>query len=187
MEEDIKKCIEILQNGGTILYPTDTIWGIGCDATNNDAVEKIYSVKNRPENKSFVILLDDFEKLKSYLECVPDKVIDLINSNKKPLTIIYQGAKNLAKNLISGDGSIGIRIVRDDFCKKLIHTFGKPIVSTSANLSGKEAPLFFSDISDEIVKGVDFVVKFNQDRKTNFKPSTIIKLTEDGHFITIRE
>ena len=187
MEEDIKKCVEVLQNGGMILNPTDTIWGIGCDATNSDAVEKINIIKNRPENKSFVILLDDFEKIKLYLEHVSDKAIELINRNKKPLTIIFPGAKNLAKNVISEDGSIGIRIVRDDFCKKLIHTFGKPIVSTSANISGKEAPLFFLEISGEIIKGVDFVVKFNQDKKTNFKPSTIIKLTGDGHFITIRE
>jgi len=187
MEEDIKKCIDVLQNGGTILYPTDTIWGIGCDATNSDAVEKIYIIKNRPENKRFVILLDDFEKLKFYLEHVPDKANDFISSYDKPLTIIFPGAKNLAKNVISNDGSIGIRIVRDDFCKKLIHTFGKPIVSSSANISGKEAPLFFPDISGEIVIKVDFVVKFNQDKKTNFKPSTIIKLTENGNFITIRE
>jgi len=187
MENDILKCIETLKNGGTILYPTDTIWGIGCDATNEKAVKKVNALKNRKENKHYLISLDSPSELIFYLDELPPIALELINSYNKPLTIIYPKARNIAKNLIAPDGSIGIRVVKDEFCKELIHRFGSPIVSTSANLSGSPAPVSFPMIHESIVKNADYVVKYNQDRITGIKPSTIIKLTGKDEFVIIRE
>jgi L-threonylcarbamoyladenylate synthase len=186
MDQEIDKCIAVLKKGGTILYPTDTIWGIGCDATNEKAINKIYKLKKRPETKSLIILLEDASKLGNYVKKIPDIAWDLIDSIETPLTIIYPNAKNLPKNVIGEDHSIAIRLVKNDFCKRLIREFGKPIVSSSANVSGDPAPLVFRCISNEIINNVDYVVTINQDVLTEVKASRIIKLNENGEFNIIR-
>ena len=186
IETDIINAIRVLEQGGIILYPTDTIWGIGCDATNKIAVEKIYRVKSRSEAKSLIILLDTIEKLSIYIEKVPDITSDLLASITNPVTIIYSNARKLASNVIASDGTIAIRIVKDDFCTELIRRFGKPIVSTSANLSGLESPAIFSQIDDDIKKTVDYIVSYKQDTFTRSKPSTIIRLRDDGMYTIIR-
>lgn len=185
-EEDLIKTLKALQSGGIILYPTDTIWGIGCDATNYKAVEKVYRIKNRNEAKSLIVLLDNFDNLSTYIEKVPDITFDLLASITNPVTIIYSNARKLANNVIAPDGTIAIRIVKDDFCKELIRRFGKPIVSTSANLSGSESPAVFSQITDEIKKAVDYTVSYKQDYFNRSKPSTIIRLRDDGLYTVIR-
>lgn len=187
MEEEIKKALEVLKEGGTILYPTDTVWGIGCDATNKDAVAKVYKIKEREESKSLIVLLDNEQKLNKYLNDVPGVAWDLIEFTEKPLTIIYPGARGLAPNAIAEDGSVGIRITKDEFCKKLIYKFNKPIISTSANISGKPTPRNFSEIPDAIKKGVDYVVNYRQHEKNNPPPSTIIQLQMNGEFKIIRK
>ncbi len=185
-DNDIQKSLEVLRAGGTLLYPTDTIWGLGCDATNQRAVQKIYSIKSRSEAKSLIILIDDFEKLSTYVEIVPEITSDLLASITNPVTIIYSNARRLAPNVVASDGTIAIRIVKDDFCKELIRQFGKPIVSTSANLSGFEAPATFSQVSDDIKDAVDYIVSYKQDYYSVSKPSTIIRLREDGMYTIIR-
>ena len=185
-EIDIVNAIRVLEQGGIILYPTDTIWGIGCDATNSKAVDKIYHIKRRTEAKSLIILLDNFEKLSDYVEKVPDITSDLLASITNPVTIIYSNARRLAQNVIAADGTIAIRIVKDDFCNELIRRFGKPIVSTSANISGVEPPVVFSQIVDEIKKSIDYIVSYKQDYFTRSKPSTIIRLRDDGMYTIIR-
>ena len=185
-ENDIQNSLEVLKAGGTLLYPTDTIWGIGCDATNQRAVQKIYSIKSRSEAKSLIILIDDFEKLSTYVESVPEITGDLLASITNPVTIIYSIARRLAPNVVASDGTIAIRIVKDDFCKELIRQFGKPIVSTSANMSGFEAPAIFSQVTDDIKDAVDYIVSYKQDYFTVSKPSTIIRLREDGMYTIIR-
>lgn len=187
MENDLRTATEVLKNGGLILYPTDTIWGIGCDATNEKAIEKVYSLKKRQDEKSLLILLDVADKLPDYVDEVPEIAWNLIEVADKPLTIIYPGARNLAGNLISADGSIGIRIVQDEFCKKLIHRFGKPIVSTSANISGNPWPATFHKIDHNLVKAVDYVVKHRQEDPERGKPSGILKLSVRGEVQVIRE
>ena len=187
MEEDIKKACEILSKGGIIVYPTDTIWGIGCDATNEEAVKKIYAIKQRADSKSMLVLLDSSAKLDYYISDLPDIALDLIEISGKPLTIIYSGAKNLASNLIAEDGSIGIRITQESFSKELCRRFKKPIVSTSANISGKPSPANFSEIEWTIISAVDYVVNYRQDDLTKSKPSSIIKLDTGGVLKIIRE
>lgn len=187
MENDIIHCVEVLKRGGTILYPTDTIWGIGCDATNPKAVEKIYRIKKRMESKSLIILVEDEARLLQHTGTVPDIAWDLIRSVETPLTIVYPQARNLAKNLVAEDGTIAIRIVKNDFCRDLIRRFGKPIVSTSANISGQTPPMMFRHISPDIRKEVDYVVTLHQDILREVKPSTIIKLNETGEFEIIRK
>lgn len=186
-DEEIAKALVVLKNGGTILYPTDTIWGIGCDATNPKAVEKVYALKRRAESKSLIILLDSFDKIGRYVEIVPDVAYDLVSNMETPLTIIYSAAKNLAHNVIAEDGTIAIRIVNDDFCRQLISRFGKPIVSSSANISGDSAPLIFSSIDEEIVNKADSVVNHKRDVFNRSQPSTIIRLLENGEFTIIRQ
>ncbi len=186
MKEIIQETVKYLKEGKTILYPTDTIWGVGCDATNSRAVQKVYKLKQRDETKSLIILLDHIDKLSLYLKEVPQVAYDLINNIENPLTIIYQNAKGLAKNVIAKDKSIAIRIVKNDFCRELIKAFGKPIVSTSANLSDEPTPLFFNQISAEIKNSVDYVVDIDQHLINKVKPSTIIKLKVDGEFEIIR-
>ena len=186
MEQEIERCIAVLKKGGTILYPTDTIWGIGCDATSEKAVAKIYHIKKRAEIKSLIILVDDRDMISDYVKSVPEIAWDLMDSVDKPLTIIYPNAKNLPKNVIGEDKSIAIRVVKNDFCIRLIKKFGKPIVSSSANISGDQAPLVFRCISKEIIQNVDYVVNLNQDILQEVKPSRIIKLEESGAFNIIR-
>lgn len=186
-KQDLDSALTTLKNGGVILYPTDTVWGLGCDATNEAAVEKINQIKGRAADKSFIILLDIDSKIQSYITEVPDVAYDLIEYAENPLTIIFSGAKNLAKNVINVDGTVGVRIVQHEFCKQLLQRFRKPIVSTSANLSGEPTPQFYDEISDDIVKAVDYVVKLEQELQTPKKPSTIIKLGPTGQFSFIRK
>lgn len=185
--QELQRTLEVLNNGGTILYPTDTIWGIGCDATNSRAVEKVYRLKQRVESKSLIVLLDEIEKLPVYVSKVPEIAADLIQSYDKPLTIIFPNAKNLAKNVIAPDKSIAIRIVKEPFCRAMIKSLNKPIVSTSANISNAPTALTFSKISKGISDNVDYVVNLFQDKFNQTKPSTIIKITEDGDYVIIRE
>lgn len=186
LKEEIEKALEIIKAGGIILYPTDTVWGIGCDATNEIAVEKIIKLKGRAENKSLIILLDNENRIESYVSDVPEIAYDLIEYAENPLTIVFSGAKNLASNVKNQDNSIGIRIVKHPFCQQLIHRFRKPIVSTSANLSGNPTPKNFHEIDEEIINGVDYVVNIEQEDLTPKKPSTIMKLEADGRFNFIR-
>jgi len=187
MENDLKQALDVLRQGGVILYPTDTIWGIGCDATNQKAVEKVYALKKRQDEKSLLVLLDRAERLADYLDEVPEMAWNLIEISDKPLTIIYPGARNLAPNLVAADGSVGIRIVQDEFCRKLVQRFGKPVVSTSANISGQPWPEGFHKIDRELVKAVDYVVKHRQDDNGKAKPSGIIRLGVHGEVQVIRE
>lgn len=186
MQEEIKKAADTLRKGGTILYPTDTIWGIGCDATNCEAVKKVFTIKGREETKSLLMLVDSLDRVYRYVENVPDIACELIEASDVPLTIIYSCAVDLAGNLINEDGSIGIRITRDPFCRELIRRFGKPIVSTSANQSDCPHPGNFSEISSDIISSVDYVVNHRQTEKTKFNPSPIIKLGPKGEIKIIR-
>jgi len=187
MIEDIKAALEVLQKGGVILYPTDTIWGIGCDACNEDAVKKVYSIKNRVDSKSMLVLMENLALIERYVTEVPDIAYDLIELTDKPLTIIFDGAKSLAKNLIAEDGSVGIRITAEKFSSELIRRFRRPIVSTSANLSGKPSPACFDEIDQEIIDAVDYVVKYRQDDRQKTVPSSIMKLGRGGEIKIIRE
>jgi len=187
MLQELENAVSIMKKGGVILYPTDTVWGIGCDATNFTATDRIYKLKKRRESKSMIILVNDINMFQEYVSDLPDIALDLINTFEKPTTIIYPHAKNIAKNLIGSDGSIAIRIVKNDFCNQLIHLLGKPIVSTSANISGEQTPLSFNKISNEITQSVDFIVSINHDKINQFKPSTILRLMENGEFKVIRQ
>jgi len=187
MQEDIKKACEILRKGGIIIYPTDTIWGIGCDATNEEAVNRVYDIKKRNDSKSMLVLLDSPAKLQTYVKEVPDIAWDLIELTEKPLTIIYEGAKNLATNLIAADGSIGIRITTEKFSSELCRQYRKPIVSTSANISGEPSPASFKYISDIVKEKVDYVVEYRQSDVSKTSPSSIIKLDKSGTIEIIRK
>ncbi|GGE08697.1 threonylcarbamoyl-AMP synthase [Sphingobacterium cellulitidis] len=186
-KEDLNQALETLKSGGLILYPTDTIWGIGCDATNPEAVEKIFALKGRDKGKSMIILLGNDNQLVSYVREVPEVAYELLEASEKPLTIIYSNAKNLAPNAIAEDGSIGIRVVKHPFCEQLLQRFRKPIVSTSANISGEPSARNFSEISEDIIQGVDYVVKFGQQELSNGTASTIMKLDPSGKFEFIRK
>ncbi len=187
LNREIEKALDVLKKGGTILYPTDTIWGIGCDATNVKAVEKVYKIKQRPDSKSLITLVSDTDQLQEYAQNIPPTVFDLIKQSEKPITIIYPKGKGLASNVIAEDGSVGIRIVNHPFCQKLIRVLGNPIVSTSANISGTPSPIYFRAISQEIRNSVDYVVEIDQELIEEIKPSRIIKLEENGLFTIIRE
>ncbi len=186
MNRDIKQALEVLRKGGVILYPTDTIWGLGCDAENEEAVKRIYEIKKRVDSKSMLVLVDSPLRLEMYVEEVPDIAWDLVETADKPLTIIYPKGKNFAPNLLAKDGSIGIRMVKDDFCKRLISHFQKPIVSSSANISGKKTAATFNEISQEIIESADYVVEYRQDDFSEQKSSSIIKLSLGGLFEIIR-
>jgi L-threonylcarbamoyladenylate synthase len=187
MNEDIKKAFDVLVAGGLILYPTDTIWGIGCDATNEEAVQKVYRLKKRTGSKALVTLLDNPVKLDFYIDGVPDIAWDLIELTDKPLTIIYDNARNVASNLIAEDGSLAIRITKEKFSQELCRRFRKALVSTSANTGGEPAPANFSEISEEIKNGVDYIVRYRQDDTAKYKASGIIKLGKSGNIKIIRE
>lgn len=176
-----------MNQGGVILYPTDTVWGIGCDATNEEAVRKVYEIKRRADSKAMLVLVDSSVKVDFYVQDVPDVAWDLIDLAEKPLTIIYDGARNLAPNLLAVDGSVGIRVTNEAFSKRLCQHFRKAIVSTSANVSGEPAPANFSEISDEIKAAVDYVVNFRQEDMGHPKPSSIIRLGQGGLIKIIRE
>lgn len=182
----IQQAFETLKSGGTILYPTDTIWGIGCDATNPEAIQKIFEIKKREPSQSFIILVETVKRLQDLVD-VPEMAWDIMDMSEKPVTIIYEKAEGLPKELLAEDGSIGIRFIKDDFCKRLITKLNKPLVSTSANFSGEKSPVKFSDISDEIKKSVDFVVDDIQDIVSEFSGSSIIKVWKDGRIKVVRE
>ena len=183
----MKKAIEILRNGGIILYPTDTIWGIGCDATNPEAVEKIYKLKQRVSSKSLIVLLESDVKLNRYVKQIPEIAWDIVEFSDKPTTIIYPEGYNLTHNVLAEDKSIAIRIVKEGFCHQLIRGFGKPLVSTSANISNAPSPLSFGDIDQRILDGVDYIVNLPPNVKLRPKASTIIKLDMDSTFTLIRK
>ena len=183
---DIEKCLEILNQGGVVLYPTDTIWGIGCDATNSVSVERIYNIKRRHEAQTMLTLVDGMDMLAAYVDDVPQIATQLMKETTRPLSIIYPKAKNLAKNLIAIDGSIGIRIVQEPFCSQLIKVYGKPLVSTSANISGAPSPGNFNEISDEIRAAVDYMVRWRQDDMQPATASSIVKVNVDGSYRLLR-
>ena len=186
-DEDIKKCVEVMRGGGIILYPTDTIWGIRCDATNADAVKRVYELKQRTDSKAMLVLVDNEARLDRYVTEVPEIAYQLIEVADKPMTIIYDQAKNLAANLVGGDGSIGIRITHEAFSKELCQRLGRPVVSTSANESGAPSARNFSEISETIKQGVDYIVGYRRDDKSPHRASSIIKLKSDGTITIIRQ
>ena len=176
-----------MNEGGVILYPTDTIWGIGCDATNEEAVRRVYEIKQRSDSKAMLVLVDSPVKVDFYVQDVPEVAWDLIEVADKPLTIIYSGARNLASNLIAEDGSVGIRVTNEEFSKRLCQQFRKAIVSTSANISGQPSPANYSEITEELKSMVDYVVGYRQEEIGHPKPSSIIKLDKGGVIKIIRE
>jgi len=186
-EEEIKNVIEVLRKGGSILYPTDTVWGLGCDARNKEAVSKLFKIKQRVEYKSMVVLVSNEAMLTRYVKEVPSIAWELLEAATEPLTIIYPNGRMLAENLIAADGSVGIRLVKDEFCKQLIQKFGKPIVSTSANISGEESPTSFKSITLDILNSVDYIVNLRRNEVSQAKPSTIIKVGENNEVKILRK
>lgn len=182
----MEQLIDTLKSGGTILYPTDTIWGIGCDATNSDAINKIFEIKKREKNKSMIILVESAKRLEDLVD-VPEMAWEIMDLSEKPVTLIYDNPKGLPKEILAEDGSIGIRLVDDLFLKKIITKLNKPLVSTSANFSGQKSPMKFSDISQEIIDSVDFVAEENHDKVSEFSGSSVIRIWADGRIKVIRE
>ena len=185
-EKDIEQCIQVLKNGGLILYPTDTVWGIGCDATNAEAVQKIYALKKRSDQKAMIVLVAEERDILQYTASPDMLVFDYLQQVQKPTTVIYENAIGLADNLTGNDGSIAIRICQDIFCRHLLKRFRKPLVSTSANISGEPVAAIFSDIAEEIKRGADYIVQYRQDDTTIAAPSAIIKWNNDGSVTVIR-
>lgn len=186
-KEDLEKAVRVMRDGGVILYPTDTIWGLGCDASNQDAVKRIFSIKQRSDSKSMLVLIDSDAKLNYYVEEIPDVAYDLMDLSEKPLTIIYDGARRLAPQLIAEDGSVGIRVTKEAFSHDLCARMRGAVVSTSANISGQPSPANFAEISKEIIDAVDYVVEYRRDDQSKAKPSGIIKLGRGGLVKVIRE
>jgi L-threonylcarbamoyladenylate synthase len=187
MKKEIQICTGILREGGCILYPTDTIWGIGCDATNPEAVARVYGIKQRKDTKAMLVLADSIGMVRQYVEEIPAAALEILEVNEAPLTIVYPCARDLAGNLISGDGSIGIRITADPFSRELIRAFGKPVVSSSANIAGDPAPGMFSEIQPAIRGAVDHVVNWRQEERKKGKPSGILKVSLNGEIEIIRK
>ncbi|MBT0608485.1 L-threonylcarbamoyladenylate synthase [Aequorivita echinoideorum] len=185
MIEQIEQAFTVLKRGGIILYPTDTVWGIGCDATNFEAVEKIFKLKQRAESKSMICLVQDFKMLNQYIEEVPEVAYDILKFARKPTTIIYDRPLHVSENLIAEDNTLAVRVTKDEFCKKLIQKLRKPLVSTSANVSGSKTPQSYAEIDPVILEGVDYVVNLHREKKSA-KPSAIIKLGNDGGVKVIR-
>jgi L-threonylcarbamoyladenylate synthase len=186
-DQDLKECLATLKNGGVILYPTDTVWGLGCDATNPAAVEKIFSIKSRDESKSLLILVNSLGMLERYVRDIPPTATELTEVSDEPLTIVYPDGRNLAAGVRADDGSVGIRICHDEFCNELITRFRKPLVSTSANSSGNPSPRFFDEIEKSIAAAADYVVHYRRDDRRRSKPSPVIKIERDGSFKIIRK
>jgi len=186
MDADIAQCLKVLNAGGLILYPTDTVWGIGCDATNAEAVKRVYQLKQRDDSKALIVLIDSAEHLDHYVVDVPEIALELIDVAVKPLTIIYEGAYNLASNVLGDEDSVGIRIPNDEFCHRLCERYGKPIVSTSANVSGHSTARTFAEINPSIVEGVDYAVQYRRNDDSRRQPSNIILLSRNGTFKIIR-
>lgn len=185
-DDDLKACIDVLKAGGLILYPTDTIWGIGCDATNPEAVKKVYALKQRDDHKALIVLVDSADRLDHYIVDVPRMAYELIDVAVKPLTIVYEGAFNMAQNLMGENDSVGIRVTSEPFSHRLCQLLGHPLVSTSANVSGQPAAATFDQINKSIVNGVDYVVNYRRDDNKTHEPSNIIRLNSDGTFKIIR-
>ncbi|HCE55402.1 MAG TPA: threonylcarbamoyl-AMP synthase [Lutibacter sp.] len=185
MTNELNNSLNVLRNQKTLLYPTDTVWGIGCDATSEDAVAKVFEIKQRSESKSLVILVDSFEMLKKYIPKVSEAVLDLLKKTTNPTTIIYENPLGLAKNVVAADDTVAIRIVQNEFCIRLINQFGKPIVSTSANMSGNPTPKSFAEIEPSILDSVDYVVNLQRE-DVNEKSSTILKVDEKGTITVLR-
>lgn len=185
-QEDLKKAVEVLREGGVILYPTDTVWGIGCDATNPEAVKRIFGIKQREDARNMLVLIENPNMLNSYVKEVPEVAWQLIEVTDKPLTIVYPGAKNLAVNLIGSDGTVGIRVTSESFTEQLIQRFRRPVVSTSANISGKPTPQNFEEIGEDIKSAVDYIVQYRQDERIRHSPSSIVKLGTGGEIQIIR-
>ena len=186
MRKEVEACIRVLQGGGTLLYPTDTVWGIGCDATDAWAVEKIYRIKKRSDSKAMLVLADSVDMVRDYVTEIPDTALQILEVNEEPLTIIYPCARGLAPNLTAGDGSIGIRITSEAFSKALVKSLGRPLVSTSANLAGQPAPADFSGIPAEIRTAVDYVADWRRHEQFKNKPSGILKVYLNGEIRVIR-
>lgn len=186
MREEIEKTLEVLKRGGIILYPTDTVWGIGCDATNAEAVKKIYTLKKREDSKALICLVNNYSMLERHVDNVPKIAYTILDIADKPTTVIYDDPAGIAENLVAEDNTLAIRIVDHEFCKKLIRYLGKPLVSTSANISGKPTPKSFKEIDEVVLKGVDYVVNLHKQRNGG-NPSTIIKLSNSGGVKIIRE
>lgn len=182
----MENCLATLQAGGLILYPTDTIWGIGCDATNPDAVNKVFALKQRAESKSLIVLMADERDVLKYTSQPDLRIFDFLHTVQRPTTVIYEGPVGLADNLVNADNTVGIRLVGEPFCRHLIKRFRRPIVSTSANISGRAAPSFFGEIEEEIRKGVDYIVQYRQQDHTPAQPSSIVKWNKDGTVSVIR-
>jgi L-threonylcarbamoyladenylate synthase len=187
MDKQIKLAVDVLKKGGTILYPTDTIWGLGCDATNAEAVAKIYEIKKRAESKSLVTLVNDIDMIGRYIREIPQIAIELLEVNDAPMTIIYPGAIGLAKNVVAEDGTVGIRIPNNEFCKQLIFRLHRPIVSTSANISGEPSPQSFKEISEEIKNSVDLIIDKSMEEESTHQASQIIKIGLKGEITVIRK
>jgi L-threonylcarbamoyladenylate synthase len=186
-EEDIKEALNILRKGGIIVYPTDTIWGIGCDPTHEASVNRIFQIKSREENKSLIILTNGISMVERYVKEIPEIIYELADISDSPLTIIYPSGKNLAAGVCSDDGSVGIRICNDEFCNELIGRFRKPIVSTSANFSGRPAPANYSEIDKDVLAKADYVVKYRQNDRSAHTASPVIKINSDGTIKIIRK
>ena len=184
--EDIRIAVQTLRQGGLILYPTDTIWGIGCDASNEEAVRRIFELKRREDSKAMICLVDSANRMQRYLRQVPDVAWDLVEFAEKPLTLILDGAVNLAPSLIAEDGSVGLRVTRENISHELCYRFERAVVSTSANISGEPSSACFAEVSDEIKQGVDYIMKSRQNDTSKAKPSQIIKLSLDGQVKIIR-
>lgn len=185
-KEDIKRACDVLKKGGVILYPTDTVWGLGCDATNSEAVKRVYKIKKRIDSKAMIVLLGNENEIQRYVKEVPEIAYDLVSLSVKPLTIVYSNGVYLAPELLAEDGSIGIRVTQEQFSKSLCKTFKRPLVSTSANISGMPTPVFFNEISDEIKSQVDYIVEARRDDLIKRKPSSVIKLDCDGTIKILR-
>jgi L-threonylcarbamoyladenylate synthase len=186
-DEDIANALKTLREGGVILYPTDTIWGLGCDATNNDAVEKIFRIKSRNDSKSLIVLVDSESMLSRYVKVIPDIALSIIEVSETPVTIIYPDGKNLAPSVLAEDGTVGIRICREEFCNRLIERFRKPIVSTSANITGEASPANFKEIPDSIISAADYTVHYHREKRQRCRPSPVIKIEVNGVIKIIRE
>lgn len=185
-EEDIKNCVQTLLAGGTILYPTDTVWGLGCDALNAEAVNKVYTLKQRPAEKSMIVLLADARDILHYVAAPPPDIIAIVESFDRPTTVIYDNGLELAENVVNADGSVAIRVTTDPFCKALIKRLRRPLVSTSANISGMPTPALYSGISQAIVSGADYVVRYRQDDEVIKQPSRLVRMTDEGDMVVLR-
>jgi L-threonylcarbamoyladenylate synthase len=186
MKDQIARAVQVLRNGGLILYPTDTVWGIGCDATNAEAVDKIYKLKESVNKKSMIVLIGDIDSVGRYVNGAPAVAWDLLETATSPLTLILSGAANVAENLVPDEGTLGVRVPDHEFCRQLLHRFGRPLVSTSANISGEPAPMDFAGISEEIRSGVDMVIDPRFEGKPTGQPSSIIAIDQSGLFKIIR-